>query len=264
MNNDIKLIAEVYDQQMNDMKAALNAPRESRDSGAVLLDDGFYFEWWKDAQGKIYGTIYDKNDDALTDTYHWSDLAKLGAREDDVRFKDLPALKMHKAEQIKSMFDGRKPKRSRGRPLESIKTKIDVGRLHDNVYEVTTDLGIFEINSDGYDLTVNHGPLFSITPTMRETMSNGTSGGRDTVIFFTMAFQEWDVSPEELREHLFNPLKEAGVRFGLVTSNYWPYVNAGRAGVKIDFQDVEKLIDIIKEAYSYFRPSYRVDPLLGL
>ncbi len=71
-------LSESYDQQMNDMKAALNAPRESRDSGAVLLDDeGHYFEWWKDVVNKtatadahetIQGTIYDKNDDFVTNT----------------------------------------------------------------------------------------------------------------------------------------------------------------------------------------------------
>jgi len=63
-------LSESFDQQMNDMKAALNAPPESRDSGAVLLDQGYYFEWWKDVQGDMRGTIYDKNDDLVTPMHH--------------------------------------------------------------------------------------------------------------------------------------------------------------------------------------------------
>ena len=84
MNNDIKLIAEAYDQQMNDMKAALNAPRESRDSGSVLLDDeGHYFEWWKDAHGPLFlrGTIYDKNDDIVTDERSGNDEIHISMKE---------------------------------------------------------------------------------------------------------------------------------------------------------------------------------------
>jgi hypothetical protein len=91
MNNDIKLIAEAYDQQMNDMKAALSAPPEARDSGAVLLDDGYYFEWWKNNQGKIYGTIYDENDDFVTD-----EIAVMGTLGDaDVRAIGLRSLSLH-------------------------------------------------------------------------------------------------------------------------------------------------------------------------
>jgi hypothetical protein len=60
-------LSESFDQQMNDMKAALNAPPESKDSGSALLDQGYYFEWWKDVQGNMSGTIYDKNDDVVTD-----------------------------------------------------------------------------------------------------------------------------------------------------------------------------------------------------
>jgi len=100
MNNDIKLIAEAYDQQMNDMKAALNAPPESRDSGAVLLDDeGHYFEWWKDVHGYILGTIYDKNDDFVTDEIDidYYEPQQKPEWNDVVRAKGLRSLKTHKA-----------------------------------------------------------------------------------------------------------------------------------------------------------------------